>query len=65
MMIFKVCNLLRMAAVVAAEDDSSLTAGDKAIARFQKQRMKELKGASAQAAAGSSSSQRVLCSVSR
>ena len=28
-----------------AEEDSSLTAEDKAIARFQKQRMKELKGA--------------------
>ena len=47
MVILKVCKLLRKAAVVAAEDDSSLTAGDKAIARFQKQRMKELKGAPA------------------
>ena len=53
-MILNVCKLLRNAAVVAAEDDSSLTAGDKAIARFQKQRMKELKGALARAAAGSS-----------
>ena len=33
-----------IAAMLTAEDDASLTAGDKAIARFQKQRMKELKG---------------------
>ena len=49
--------------MVAAEDDSSLTAGDKAIARFQKQRMKELQGAPAQAVAESSASQTVLCSL--
>ena len=29
---------------VSAEDDSSLTADDKAIARFQKQRLKEFTG---------------------
>lgn len=31
--------------MLCAEEDSSLTAEDRAIARFQKQRMKELKGA--------------------
>ena len=50
--------------MVAAEDDSSLTAADKAIARFQKQRMKELKGTPAQAAARGTSSRTVLCSLS-
>jgi hypothetical protein len=31
--------------MLCAEEDDSLTAEDRAIARFQKQRMKELKGA--------------------
>ena len=35
---------LRVIACTLAEDDATLTEEDKAIARFQKQRMKDLKG---------------------
>ena len=36
---------LKRYCMLCAEEDSSLTVEDRAIARFQKQRMKELKGA--------------------